>query len=107
MKPMHVNEHRANEYKAACDAFAEKMKLELLANEQKGNFLDWYPHWQPLMSEIRVHLRRLQDKLDEGAGTFKGYDNKRVTELCADIANFLMMTDRQYGDGSARTKRKE
>lgn len=100
MKPMYINEHRANQYKAACDAFAEKMKVELLANEQKGNFLDWEPHWEPLLSEIKIHVKRLEDKLLEGAGMFKADDCKRVSELCADIGNFLMMMDRQYGENS-------
>jgi hypothetical protein len=100
MKPNQVNEHRANEYQAACNVFAEKMKLQLLANEQKGNFLDWDPHWQPLMSEIHVHVRRLEAKLQEGVGVHKPEDKKRVSELCADIGNFLLMMDRQYGEDS-------
>lgn len=102
MKPMYVNEHRANEYKAACDAFAEKMKLELLANEQKGNFLDWDPHWEPLLSELHIHMERLDKQVKTKAGVLGASkaDKKRVSELCADLGNFLMMMDRQYGEDS-------
>jgi hypothetical protein len=94
------NAKREAAYKQEVDTFAAKMLRELMANDHKGDFLDWHPHWTSAMDEIRLHVKRLHEKLNEGAGMFNDEDRERVTELCADIANFVMKLEHEDGENS-------
>jgi hypothetical protein len=93
------NAARERAYRQAVDAFASKMLRELIANDGKGDFLDWNPHWTEALGEINIHVKRLQEKISDAPGLHKADDKKRVSELCADIANFLMKMETGYGYG--------
>jgi hypothetical protein len=91
---------RMAEYEKAVDKFAAKMVRELMANDARGNFMDWDGHWSSVLSEIRIHVNRLAEKISDAPGLHDDADRERVTELCADTANFLMKMEDRNGEDS-------
>jgi hypothetical protein len=97
---MNCQMRRRLAYEQAAEKFATKMVRELMANDARGNFLAWDGHWSDVLDEIKIHVERLSQKISDAPGLHKAKDKKRVSELCADTANFLMKMDEQNGEGS-------
>ncbi len=71
--------------------FGGLMLRELMANnEQKGDFLKWYPAWDDAKSEIEHHVVKLVAAINAG-------NHEKITEYCADIANTAMGIHRSLG----------
>lgn len=70
--------------------FVAQMEAELQANQHKGDWRRWYPTPLQVLSEIQHHEGKLMLALSAG-------DCARVKEYAADIANFAMKVDEQFG----------
>jgi hypothetical protein len=70
--------------------FAKLMDRELQENAHKGNWEDWKPTSQELLSEVTHHLDKLKFVLAR-------FNRPAVTEFSADIANFMQKTHEMYG----------
>ena len=81
-------------YRAEASKFADRMVQELIANEHKGIWMEWRPKPEDIFRELDWHIAKLKNEFDPG----KEPDKTRVTELCADIANFAMKASEQFGE---------
>lgn len=70
--------------------FVIAMAFELKANEHKGDFDNWQPSPEDLISEVRYHLEKLYLALVGG-------NKEQVNEYAADIGNYLLKAFQMYG----------
>ena len=70
--------------------FVSQMEAELQANQHKGDWRRWYPTPLQVLAEIQHHQGKLMLALSAG-------DCERVKEYAADLANFAMKVDEQFG----------
>ncbi len=63
---------------------------QLRANQHKGDWRRWYPTPLQVLAEIQHHQGKLMLALSAG-------DCERVKEYAADLANFAMKVDEQFG----------
>ena len=74
--------------------FVSQMEAELQANQHKGDWRRWYPTPLQVLAEIQHHQGKLMLALSAG-------DCERVKEYAADLANFAMKVDEQFGGPNA------
>ena len=70
--------------------FSLRMLREIKANEAKGDWSEWKPNKEQLLSEINHHCSKLKTALEEG-------NHSEVAEYAADIANYCMKAYENYG----------
>ena len=78
-------------------AFAIQMERELQANAGKGEWSNWQPSDQAILSEMDHHISKLRRALAERYANPNGTASKQVSEFAADIANFAMKAWDLYG----------
>lgn len=70
--------------------FAGRMAHELRVNERKGDWEQWKPGIDELLSEFTHHLDKLKI-------AFARNNQYAITEYCADLGNYAMKTAELYG----------
>ncbi len=70
------------------DAFAEQMKVELKANEHKGDWCD-FQEVEEIKNELEYHLRKLNTAIHMNSAN-------SIKEHLADCGNFLMMIGNSF-----------
>lgn len=76
--------------------FVAQMEAELQANQHKGDWRRWKPTVLQVLAEIQHHEGKLMLALSTG-------DCARVKEHAADLANFAMKVDEQFGGPNDQT----
>ena len=70
--------------------FVAHMEAELQANQHKGDWRNWHPTCLQILAEMQHHEGKLMLALASG-------DCERVREHAADLANYAMKVDEQFG----------
>ncbi len=73
----------------ALQHFAEKMEIELIANDHKSGWLDNDENF--LLDELDRHRKKLFTEMEKDGFGIGAFDDMEVQKRCVNIANFAMM----------------
>ena len=73
----------------ALQHFAEKMEIELIANDHKSGWIDCDEIF--LLEELDRHNKKLDELVSKDGFGIGAFDDMEVQKRCVNIANFAMM----------------
>lgn len=80
------------------DRYSTRMRSELLANEEKGDFLLWSPSPADLESEIQHHLNKLNKAIVAAQENDCVESRSEVAEYAADVGNYMAKATQLYSE---------